>query len=126
MFNFIRDEVKILGLQTFERYEKLNPVETSIKESEINTFLSRFKCNKYRLIINNLLFNSGECPQIFRGMSPNIAGNDLKYSGECFQTIWEMSQNIPRNIGKLLSLISECFTAHYVLISSNEIEYLYI
>ena len=53
MSNFITDEVKIVGLQTFDRYNKLNPVEISIKDSEINTFLSRSACNKYRLIINN-------------------------------------------------------------------------
>ena len=58
MSNFVRDEVKIVGLQTFDRYGKLNPVKISIKDSEINTFLSRFARNKYRLIINNLLFSS--------------------------------------------------------------------
>ena len=34
MSNFIRDEVKIVGLQTFDRYEKLNPVEISIKTAK--------------------------------------------------------------------------------------------
>ena len=49
-------EIKIRGMQSFENYEKVNPVEVSIKDSEIKTFL--FKRYKYRLIINNLLFGS--------------------------------------------------------------------
>ena len=52
--------------------------------------------------------------------------NVLKHSGECRQTFREMSPNIPGNVAKLLSsLISECFTVHYLLISSNQSEYLY-
>ena len=75
---------------------------------------------------------SGECRQIFRGMFSNIPGNVLnipgnvtKRSGECPQIFRGMSQNIPGNVAKLLSLISECFTVHCVLISSNQSEYLY-
>ena len=37
---------------------------------------------------------------IFRGMSPNILWNILKYSGECRQTFREMSSNIPGNVAK--------------------------
>ena len=36
------------------------------------------------------MFYSGECRQIFRGMQPNIPGNELKHSGECCQTFREM------------------------------------
>ena len=54
----IINEIKIGGMQSFEKYDKLNPVEVSIKDSEVNTFLSRFKRYKYRLIINNLLLSS--------------------------------------------------------------------
>ena len=49
-------EIKIRGMQSFENYEKVNPVEVSIKDSEIKIFL--FKRYKYRLIVNNLLFSS--------------------------------------------------------------------
>ena len=76
-------------------------------------------------IPGNVAKHSGECPQTFRGMSPNIPGNVAKHSGECPQTFRGMSPNIPGNVAKLLSLISECFTVHYVLISSNQSEYLY-
>ena len=30
--------------------------------------------------------HSGECPQTFRKMSPNIPGNAIKHSEECRQT----------------------------------------
>ena len=59
MSNFIIDEVKIGGLQSFDKYDKLNPVEVSIRDSEVNAFLSKYSKNyKYRFIINNLLFNT--------------------------------------------------------------------
>ena len=31
-------EIKIRGMQSFKNYEKVNPVEVSIKDSEIKTF----------------------------------------------------------------------------------------
>ena len=68
MSNVIIDEVKIGGLQSFDKYDKLNPVEVSIRDSEVNTFLSKYSKNyKYRFIINNLLFNT-------------ILGKETKYS----------------------------------------------
>ena len=76
-------------------------------------------------IAGNVPKHSRECPQKFRGMSPNIPGNVLKYSWECRQTFQGMSQNILGSVAKLLPLISECFTVRYVLISSNQSEYLY-
>ena len=54
----IIDEVKIGGIQSFDRFDKLNPVEVRITISEVSTFLSRFTRNKYRFIVNNLLFSS--------------------------------------------------------------------
>ena len=83
-------------------------------------------------IPGNVAKHSVECPQTFRGMSSNIPGNVAKHSGECPKTFRGMSPNIPgnvpkipENVAKLPSLISECFTVHYVLISSNQSEYLY-
>ena len=35
----IIDQKKIGRLQNFDRYDKLNPVDVSIKDSEVNTFL---------------------------------------------------------------------------------------
>ena len=55
----IIDEVEIGGLQFFDKYGKLNPVEVSIRDSKVNTFLSKYsKSYKYRFIINNLLFST--------------------------------------------------------------------
>ena len=68
---------------------------------------------------------SGKCCETFREISSKIPGNVAKHSGECPQTFWGMSQNVPGNVAKLLSLISERFTVYYVLISSNQREYLY-
>ena len=41
---------------------------------------------------------SGECPQTFRGMLPNIPGNVAKHSGEYRQTFRRMSSSIPGNL----------------------------
>ena len=53
----IINEIKIGAMQSFKKYDKLNTVEVSVKDSEVNTFLSRFKRYKYRLIIDNLLLS---------------------------------------------------------------------
>ena len=76
-------------------------------------------------ILGNIANHSRECPQTFWGMSSNILGNVAKHSRECPQIFRGMSPNIPGYVTKLLSLISECFTVHYLLISSNQSEYLY-
>ena len=46
--------------------------------------------------IGGMLY-SGECPQTFRGMSPNIPGNIAKHSGEYRQIFRGMSPNILGN-----------------------------
>ena len=54
----IIDQVKIGGLQNFDTYEKLNPVDISIRDSKINSFLARYRRYKYWFVIDNLLFSS--------------------------------------------------------------------
>ena len=54
----IIERVKIGGLQNFDTYDKLNPVETTVRDNESNTFLNWFKRYKYSFILNNLLFSS--------------------------------------------------------------------
>ena len=50
---------KIGRLQNYNVYNKLNPVDISIRDSELNSFLSRYNHRyKYCVIINNLLFSS--------------------------------------------------------------------
>ena len=78
-----------------------------------------------RYIWGNVSKYSGKCRQTFWGMSLYITGNVIKHSREFCQIFREMSPNIPGDVTKLLSLISECFTVHYLLISSNQSEYLH-
>ena len=51
-------------------------------------------------IPGNIAKHSGEYRQIFRGMSPNILGNVTQYSGDRRKKFWGMSPNIPENIIK--------------------------
>ena len=65
-------------------------------------------------ILGNVANHSGECPQIFWGMSSNIPGNVTKFSGNIFKYSGErpqhsekcprifrgLSPNIPENVGK--------------------------
>ena len=39
----IIDLVKIGGLQNFDKYDKLNPMDINIRDSKVNSFLARFK-----------------------------------------------------------------------------------
>ena len=53
------DEVKISGLQSFDKYDKLNPVEVSVRHSQVKKFLSKYSKNcKYQFIMNNLLLST--------------------------------------------------------------------
>ena len=56
----IIDEIKIVGLQNRSLNEKLNPVEITIPDSEIQLKLSRYDNQryKYRFIVNSLLISS--------------------------------------------------------------------
>ena len=58
MSSNIIDKIKIMRLQSFHQYNKLNPVEVSIQNSKVNIYLNRFSHYKYRFIRNNLLFTS--------------------------------------------------------------------
>ena len=52
------------------------------------------------LFLGKVAKNYGECPQIFRGMFPNIPGNIAKHSEEYPQTFRGMFPNIPVNVLK--------------------------
>ena len=49
-------------------------------------------------IPGNVAKHFGECPKIFRGMSPNIPGNAAKHSEKCRQIFRGMSPSIPGNV----------------------------
>ena len=54
------DEIRIFGLQHYNVYEKLNPAEINIRNSEIQEKLKRYGTQqyKYRFIIDSLLIRS--------------------------------------------------------------------
>ena len=53
------DESKIEGIQNFQQYLKINPINIQITDSEIqNKLLFYAKRYKYRFIANSLLFSS--------------------------------------------------------------------
>ena len=56
----IIEEVKTVGLQNRRLNEKLNPVEITIHDSEIQSKLSRYnnQCYKYYFIVHSLLISS--------------------------------------------------------------------
>ena len=81
-----------------------------------------YTTGSFRLCIKPGIQNGMECGE--RGEC-YIPGNVAKLSVEYPQIFRGISPIIPGNVAKLLSLISESFTVHYVLISSNQSEYLY-
>ena len=54
------DEIRIVDLQNYNVYEKLNPNQINVRDSEIQEKLSRYgtKHYKYHFIINSLLISS--------------------------------------------------------------------
>ena len=60
MSNQIVDEIRIVGLQNYNVYEKLNPIEINIRVSEIQGKLSRYGTQQYKycFIIDSLLISS--------------------------------------------------------------------
>ena len=56
----IIDEIRFAGLQNYSVYEKLNPIEINIRDSEIQGKLSRYRTQryKYHFIIDSLLISS--------------------------------------------------------------------
>ena len=56
----IIDEIRIVGLQNYNIYEKLNPIEINIRDSEIQGKLSKYGTQRYKycFIIDGLLISS--------------------------------------------------------------------
>ena len=56
----MKGEFRIFGIQKFELFEKLNPINIQIKDSKINSKLAKYsnKRYKYHFIITNLLLSS--------------------------------------------------------------------
>ena len=56
----IKYKFRIFGIQNFELFDKLNPINIQIRDSKINLKLTKYsnKIYKYRFIITNLLLSS--------------------------------------------------------------------
>ena len=85
------DEIKIEGLQNFEQYKKINPINIHISDSEVQTKLMFYsKRNKYRFIANSLLFSSSIKANTKTIFITTNGLNDAKYiliNGKLFQGI---------------------------------------
>ena len=86
----IIDQVKIGGLQNFDKYDKLNPADVNVRDSEVNSFLARFKRYKYRFVIDNLLFSSAltnDTNVIFVSCNELNEAKDSLINGKLFKTL---------------------------------------
>ena len=54
----ITKTVRILGLQNYVNYERMDPVEITLDSNEIVEDPSKYKRFKYRFLIESLLFSS--------------------------------------------------------------------
>ena len=57
MFHVI-DEILISGLQNFEQYQKVNPIDIEINVSQIISSLSKYGNSRYRLKLTSLLLRT--------------------------------------------------------------------
>ena len=53
----IINEININGLQNFEKYSSLNPIEIHVSDNDIISTLTKYKNYKYCFIITGLLFS---------------------------------------------------------------------
>ena len=53
----IINEININGLQNFENYSSLNPIEIHVSDNDIISTLTKYKNYKYCFIITGLLFS---------------------------------------------------------------------
>ena len=86
----IIDQIKIGRLQNFGMYDKINPVDISIRDSEVNSFLARFRQYKYRIVIYNLLCCSAPTNNtnvIFVSCNGLNEAKELLINGKQFKTL---------------------------------------
>ena len=84
-------EIKIEGLQNFEQYKKINPINIHISNPEVQTNLMFYsKRNRYRFIANSLLFSSSikeDTKTIFITTNGLNNAEDILINGKLFQGI---------------------------------------
>ena len=91
------DEVKIGGLQNHNVYAKLNHVDISIRDSELNFFLSRYNRRyNYLIVINNLIFSSSvtqDTNVIFLSCNGLKNAKDALIHGKVYETLGVVNIN---------------------------------
>ena len=86
----IIDQVKIGGLQNFDTYDKLNPVDIGIRDRKVNSFLARYRRYKYRSVIDNLSFSSAltnNTNVIFVSCNGLTEAKESLINGKLFKTL---------------------------------------
>ena len=88
----IEKEVTIEALQAFDKYQKLNPIDIKITDSEVFKELSYFKnrVHKYRFIPNTFLFSSSiqqETEVIFLTVTGLNEAKDIYINGKLYKAI---------------------------------------
>ena len=54
----IIETIRVLGLQNYVNYKRMNPIEKTLDSKNIIEKLSNYKKFKYRFLIKNLFFSS--------------------------------------------------------------------
>ena len=54
----IIETIRVLGLQNYVNYKRMNAIEITLDSNDIIEKLSNYKKLKYRFLIENLLFSS--------------------------------------------------------------------
>ena len=58
MLQEIIETIRVLGLQNYVNYKRMNPIEITLDSKNIIEKLSNYKKFKYRFLIKNLFFSS--------------------------------------------------------------------
>ena len=102
----IIEEVKTVGLQNRSLNEKLNPVEITIHDSEVQSKLSRYdnQCYKYYFIVHSLLISSSivEETNVFFLISNTLYdARTILINGKIYKSIGVVNVNEIKNWAEL-------------------------
>ena len=115
---FIEREIIIEGLQSFDKYKKLNPIEIKITDDEIYNKLI-FKENrrvKYRFIPNNILISSSvqeETEVIFLIVDGLNDARDIILNGKLYKSIGCIYTNEIEGWDKIKKTTSNCINCKF-------------
>ena len=102
----IVDEIRIVGLQNYNIYEKLNPIEINIRDTEIQGKLSRYGNQRYkhRFIIDRLLISSSvvqDTNAIFLICNGLNDARDSLINGKLYKSLGRININETRDWTKI-------------------------